>query len=120
MRSMHEEEVNFFIFFFFINFSERVYEVAKKVPKGKISTYKEIGRILNTKAYRAIGTALSKNYHASVPCHRIVKSNGEIGGFFGKTKGKEVKRKINLLKKEGIKIRKNKVVDFNNRLFRSL
>ncbi len=70
------------------SFSEKCYELLKKVPKGKITTYKEIARALKTKAYRAVGNAMNKNpYSPKVPCHRVVKSDGKVGGFaLGKRK----------------------------------
>ena len=79
------------------SFNEKCYSILVKVPKGKVTTYKEIARKLNSKAYRAVGNAMNKNpYAPKVPCHRVVKSNGEVGGFaFG------VKKKIEMLKKEG-------------------
>lgn len=96
------------------NFSERVYRLTKLIPKGKISTYEEIAKKLNCKAYRAVGNALNKNPYAPlVPCHRIIKSSGEIGGFASGTKNK-----IKLLEGEGIKIKDNKVVDFKDRLYK--
>ncbi len=88
----------------------------KLIPKGKVTTYKEIARYLGTKAYRAVGVALSKNpYAPKLPCHRVVKSNGEIGGFTG---DKGVESKIELLKKEGVEVKEGRVVDFDKKLFR--
>ena len=96
------------------SFNERCYQILRKVPKGKVTTYKEIARALKTKAYRAVGNAMNKNpYSPKVPCHRVVKSNGEIGGFaFG------VKKKIAMLKREGIKVKDGKVLDFDKNLKR--
>ena len=88
-------------------FQNKVYELCKKVPKGKVTTYKAIAEKMGTKAYRAVGTALNKNPFAKVPCHRIVGSNGHLVGF-----ARGLKKKAALLKKEGIKIKNNKIVDF--------
>ena len=97
-----------------MNFSEEVLQLTKKIPKGKVTTYKIIARKLNTKAYRAVGNALNKNNNPiTIPCHRIVKSNGEIGGY-----SKGIHAKINLLKKERIKIENNKIQSFKERLFK--
>jgi len=86
-------------------FKKKVYKLCKQIPKGKVSTYKGIADKLNSKAYRAVGTALNKNpYAPEVPCHRVINSNGNIGGF---ASGK--KNKIKLLKKEGIEIQNNKL-----------
>jgi methylated-DNA-[protein]-cysteine S-methyltransferase len=92
------------------SFDEKVYAIVKKVPRGKVTTYKKIGEKLGTKAYRAIGQALRRNpYAPKVPCHRVIRSDLSIGGFKGKTKGKFVNEKIKLLKKEGVEIKNNKV-----------
>jgi len=94
------------------DFEEKVYSLCKKIPKGKISTYGEIARALNKKCARAVGNALNKNPYAPVvPCHRVVRSDGSVGGFASGTKNK-----IRLLKKEGIEIekRKCKIRDISN------
>ena len=93
-----------------------MYALCKKIPRGKVSTYKEIGKALGGKGqiYRAVGAALNKNPFAPVvPCHRVVKSDGSIGGFAHGTK-----KKISLLQKEGIKIKKGKIVNFAKAQFR--
>lgn len=90
-------------------FSEKCYAILKRVPKGKVTTYKEIARALNCKAYRAVGTAMNKNpYAPKVACHRVVNSNGKIGGFASGTKNK-----IKMLQKEGILVKKNHIQNFN-------
>lgn len=95
-----------------ITFSERVYALCRQIPRGKVTTYKELARALGGKgqSYRAVGRALRENpYAPKVPCHRVVCSSGRIGGFKGKTTTRFVQQKINLLTKEGVKISKNKV-----------
>lgn len=87
-----------------MNFNEKVYKLCKKIPKGKVSTYRNIAKRLNTKAYRAVGNALNKNKSREVPCHRVILSTGKIGGFARGTKAK-----IKLLKKEGIIIKNNRI-----------
>jgi len=87
-------------------FEVKVLNLTKKIPKGKVTTYKEIAKALNTKAYRAVGTALKKNPYAKVPCHRVINSNGKVGSYKGKPNSKE---KIRLLKKEGIEMKNNKI-----------
>ena len=90
-----------------MNFNEKVLNLTKKIPKGRITTYKEIAKALKTKAYRVIGTALRKNKKPIIiPCHRVVNSDGTVGGYKGIKNSKE---KIKLLKKEGIKIKNNKI-----------
>lgn len=83
-----------------IPFQEKVYQVTKGIPKGKVTTYKEIARKAGfPRAFRAVGNILNKNRNSSVPCHRIIRSDGKISGY-----NKGAKEKIHLLKKEGIKI----------------
>lgn len=95
-----------------MNFNQKCYELLSKIPKGKISTYKQIANILNTKAYRAVGNAMANNPNPIIlPCHRVIKSNGYIGGY---TLG--VKKKISLLKNEGIVIKKNEIIDFEKHI----
>jgi len=94
-----------------MKFSEKVYKVASKIPYGRVSSYKEIAKSLNCKAYQAVGNAMNKNpYWPKVPCHRVVKSNGFVGGFASGTK-----KKIELLEKEGIIIKDKKIVDFEKK-----
>ncbi len=95
-----------------INFNEKCYELLKKVPRGKVTTYKEIAKSLNTKAYRAVGNAMNKNPYKEVPCHRVIKADGEVGGFALGTK-----KKIEMLRKEGIEIISGKV-DLNRFLYK--
>ena len=96
-----------------MNFNERCYVILKKVPKGKVTTYKALAHALNSRAYRAVGNAMNKNPHApQVPCHRVIKSDGSIGGFASGTK-----KKIKMLKKEGIKIINGKI-DLKRYLYR--
>ena len=95
-------------------FQKKVYNLTKKIPRGKVSTYKIIANKLNSKAYRAVGSALNKNPFApKVPCHRVINSNGRIGGF-----SKGVKNKIRILKKEGILIKNKKVHNFSKRIYK--
>lgn len=88
------------------NFAEKVYKLTARIPRGRISTYKEIACALgNPEASRAVGNALNKNpYAPEVPCHRVIHSNGEIGGFASGTA-----KKINILKKEGVIISKCRI-----------
>lgn len=85
-------------------FKDRVYKVVKNIPKGKVLTYKQVAELSGSPlAYRAVGTILSKNYNPLVPCHRVIKSNGDLGEY---NRGKD--NKVSLLKKEGYIYKKNK------------
>ena len=100
-------------------FNNRVYKFCSKIPKGKVSTYKEIAKAMKTKGYQAVGNALRNNpYAPQVPCHRVVKTDGTIGGFGGQTKGKKIKEKVSLLEKEGVNVKNNKIIDFDKVKFK--
>lgn len=88
-----------------MNFNETCYELLKKVPKGKVTTYKSIAMAMKTTAYRAVGNAMNKNpYAPEVPCHRVINANGKLGGF-----ASGLKNKTRMLKEEGVEITNNKV-----------
>ena len=87
------------------SFHERCYKILKKVPRGKVTTYKEIAKAMKSRAYRAVGTAMNKNpYAPKVPCHRVVNSDGRVGKYASGTK-----KKIAILKKEGVQVINGKV-----------
>lgn len=87
------------------SFSEKCYQILKRVPKGKVTTYKSIAKALNSKAYRAVGTAMKNNPDApEVPCHRVIKSDGNIGEY-----AHGADKKLKMLKDEGINIVNNKI-----------
>jgi|SRR3989344_4962457 len=93
--------------------AHRTYELLKTVPKGRVTTYKALAEALGIKGYRAIGQFMKNNPDAPVtPCHRVVSSSGALGGFMGKTTGKEIKKKIALLEAEGVTIKNNTVLHF--------
>lgn len=95
-----------------MTFSEKVLNLTKQIPKGKITTYKLIANKLNTKAYQAVGNALNKNeYPIIIPCHRVVNSNGSIGGY-----AKGIKQKIRILNSEGIAVKNGKIDNFNKHI----
>lgn len=80
------------------SFSERVYAVVRKIPRGKTMTYQTVARLAGNKgAARAVGTLMAKNYDKNIPCHRVIRSDGRIGAY--NRGGEKVKRA--LLKKEG-------------------
>jgi methylated-DNA-[protein]-cysteine S-methyltransferase len=94
--------------------ADKVYELLNKIPKGQVTTYGEIAKKLESKAFRGVGRIIGKNPNApQVPCHRVVRSDGGISGYaFG------VDKKIALLKSEGVEILDGKVKDFNEKLFK--
>lgn len=95
------------------SFSERVLEVVKDIPKGHVMSYKLVAQKAgNAGASRAVGSIMSHNKDKKIPCHRVVKSDGSIGGYNGiRTSTPGTNAKVNLLKREGIKFTKtNKVI----------
>mgnify|MGYP001569802357 CR=1 FL=1 len=97
-----------------MNFNERCYQILKKVPRGKVTTYREIAHALKTKAYRAVGNAMNRNPRApKVPCHRVINSNGFVGQFAHGTK-----KKIEMLKSEGVKVDNNNFIDLSKYLYK--
>ena len=92
-----------------------VYRIIKEIPSGRVSTYKEVARSLGIKNYRLIGRALALNPYAPiVPCHRIVLTDGRLGGYSGPG---GASGKIRLLKKEGVPVRKGRIKDFEKYFF---
>ena len=86
-------------------FSERVLELTRKIPEGKVTTYSEIARALGKPgASRAVGNALNKNKCPDrIPCYRVVRSDGSVDGY-----AKGTAKKIRLLRKDGIGIKNGK------------
>jgi O-6-methylguanine DNA methyltransferase len=80
------------------NFSKKVYALVAKIPKGKTMTYKQVAiKAGNSKAARAVGMLMSKNYNPKIPCHRVVRSDGKVGNY---NRG-GVERKLEILREEG-------------------
>jgi len=96
-----------------MTFSKKVLDMTCKIPKGKVTTYSEVAKALGSpKASRAVGNALNRNLHPiTIPCHRVIKSTGEIGGYSG---GQDIK--IALLEKEGILVKDKKVINLEKYL----
>ncbi len=97
------------------NFHEAVLKLVKQIPEGKVTTYGEIAREItgSVHAARAVGQAVATNpYPIVVPCHRVVRSDGDIGGY-----SLGVDKKIRLLSAEGAEIKGRKVLNFEQRLF---
>jgi O-6-methylguanine DNA methyltransferase len=81
-------------------FSEAVLEATRRIPRGKVATYSDIARAIGKpKAARAVGSALRKNKTPIIiPCHRVVRSDGRLGGYSGSAS------KESLLKSEGVRV----------------
>jgi methylated-DNA-[protein]-cysteine S-methyltransferase len=101
-----------------LSFEERVWKLMESIPRGKVTTYGLIAKKLRTRAFRAVGNACRKNpYAPRVPCHRVVRSDGTIGGFGGKTKGKNIQKKIQLLREENVEIVEGRIINFEKILY---
>lgn len=78
-------------------FTEKVLAVVAKISAGKVKTYQEVAKLSgNTKAFRAVGNILNKNYDPAIPCHRVIRSDGKTGGY-----NRGAKNKAELLMREG-------------------
>lgn len=88
-----------------LDFNEKCYALLKLIPEGKVTTYKEMANALDTKAWRAVGSAMAKNKNLFViPCHRVVRSDGAIGEYaLGSDK------KAELLIDEGVNVEHGKI-----------
>ena len=95
--------------------ANKVYKKLAEVPKGKITTYSELAKAVGIQnGQRAIGNIMNKNqFPVIIPCHRVVKSDGSVGGY---AYGQDIKE--NMLAKEGIKIQNGKILDLENKIYR--
>ena len=82
-------------------FQLKVWKYLKKIPKGQVRTYSDVAKAIHKpKSVRAVANAIGKNpYAPKIPCHRVIRSDGSLGGYSGKG-GINTKKK--LLKSEGI------------------
>lgn len=80
-------------------FTAKVLNIVRRIPRGQTLTYRQVARRAGRpRAYRAVGNILNKNRDfKNIPCHRVIRSDGKLGGY-----ALGVKRKRALLKKEGV------------------
>ena len=79
-------------------FQEKIYNIVKKIPKGKVLTYKQVAKMAGRpNAFRAVGNILNKNYNPAIPCHRVIRSDGRVGGY-----NRGVAIKVKLLENQGV------------------
>ncbi len=77
---------------------EKVFDVLRSIPKGQTMTYKQVAaKVGKPGASRAVGTIIGTNYDPEIPCHRVIRSDGGMGGY-----NRGIKNKIKLLKREGV------------------
>ena len=91
-------------------FANSIWQALKKVPRGQVVSYGDLAKAVGKpKAARAVGNALHINpYAPQVPCHRVVKNDGSLGGF-----AHGLDKKIALLRREGVKVKDGKIVNFS-------
>lgn len=98
-----------------MNLEQQVYKKLTEVPPGKVTSYGELAKAVGLKnGQRIIGQIMKKNpYPVIIPCHRVVKSDGKVGGYaYGD------KIKTNMLKNEGLKIKDGKILDWNKKFYK--
>ena len=98
-----------------MNIEEKIYRKLLEVPEGNVTTYGDLAKAINLKnGQRTVGQIMKKNpFPVIVPCHRVVKSDGTIGGYaYG------IERKKYMLSKEGLEINNDKILNFKKNLFR--
>lgn len=97
-----------------LSFDEKCYELLKQIPAGKVTTYSEMAKAMDSRAWRAVGTAMAKNKNLiKVPCHRVVRKDGTIGEYaLGSNK------KAELLSDEGIDISNGRVKNLDKFFFK--
>lgn len=95
------------------SFTERVFFVVKHIPRGEVLTYKEVAKRAGSLcAYRAVGTILSKNFNPTIPCHRVIKSDGSLGGY---NRGIEKKKEM-LFQERNSKFQINHKLQYPNKV----
>ena len=84
-------------------FQLKVWSYLRKIPRGSLKTYSQVAKAIGKpRAVRAVANAIGKNpYAPKIPCHRVIRSDGSLGGYSGKG---GIKTKRFLLKKEGIRL----------------
>ena len=96
------------------SFEDQCLKLLGQIPAGKVTTYREIARMLDSQAYRAVGRAMAKNRNlVVVPCHRVVCSDGKVGGY-----ANGVDQKIELLEREGVAVIRERVIDLESVMYR--
>jgi len=98
-----------------LNLDKQVYIKLLQVPKGQVTSYLELSKAVGLKnGQRVIGKIMNKNkYPIVIPCHRVVKSDGNVGGYaFGQNV------KTHILSNEGIIIKNGKIIDFEKKIYK--
>lgn len=82
------------------SFTEQVLRAVQKIPSGRVLTYQQVAKLAGRpKAFRAVGNILNKNHDPQIPCHRVIRSDGRLGGY-----NRGARKKQKLLRREGVAI----------------
>jgi methylated-DNA-[protein]-cysteine S-methyltransferase len=93
-------------------FATRVYRVVSGIPPGRVATYRAVAEAVGCRSPRAVGSVLRSNpYAPSVPCHRVISSSGQVGGFFGSNCPEANHAKMEILRSEGVAFTHEGIVD---------
>ena len=88
-------------------FQQKVYNIVKEIPRGRVATYRAVAHAAGMDAAsRAVGNALHKNPFSRVPCHRVICSDGSLGGF-----ARGTHKKKQLLLEEGVQCKEGRVFE---------
>ncbi len=102
------------------DFEQRVYKAVQGVPVGQVVTYAILADILDCRSAQAIGQALRRNPFApAVPCHRVIRTDLSLGGYFGAVAGKQLEQKRALLLAEGVEFDQQGLLVDRRKLYRS-
>ncbi|MBI2052367.1 MAG: MGMT family protein [Candidatus Sungbacteria bacterium] len=89
-----------------MNFKDKVYKFTQEIPKGRVATYKSVATAVGSpRTSRAVANVLAQNFNPKIPCHRVIKSDGSVGGY---NRGGSVK-KAQLLQDEGVGVKNNRI-----------
>jgi methylated-DNA-[protein]-cysteine S-methyltransferase len=93
-------------------FEQRVFDAICRIPRGRVTTYGLLARELDCGSAQAVGQALKRNPFApEVPCHRVIASDLKTGGFSGQRDGAKIRKKLRLLKEEGVRFEEGLLAD---------
>jgi methylated-DNA-[protein]-cysteine S-methyltransferase len=85
-------------------FEQMIYDAVREIPFGKVTTYRYLAERVGCRSYRAVGQALARNPEGpEVPCHRVIRSDLSVGGFFGDERDAAIRHKRGLLEAEGLR-----------------
>ncbi len=92
-------------------FEEKVYEALSSVPRGRVTSYALLARQVGCGSAQAIGQAMKRNPRApEVPCHRVLRADGTLGGYSGQVEGEQLEKKRALLESEGVRFEDGRLV----------